>query len=136
MAEYSSFEVQCNACGKMVVRQLSEVLRVKHVFCSVKCKCISSSFRKYAAQRNGDVQRGRGNKRTYTKRNGRHEHRIVAEQKIGRPLAPGEIVHHIDGNKKNNTPENLEVMTQSEHVKLHISEMMAKRYPGKAIKWK
>jgi hypothetical protein len=57
---------------------------------------------------------------TYRKRNGRHEHRVVAEQMLGRALKPGEIVHHIDGNKHNNDPSNLEVMTQSQHVYEHI----------------
>jgi hypothetical protein len=49
---------------------------------------------------------------------------VIAEQVIGRPLAKGEIVHHIDGNKQNNDPSNLQVMTQSEHMKLHLAEMM------------
>jgi hypothetical protein len=64
---------------------------------------------------------------TYRKHHGRHEHRIVAERLLGRPLAKGEIVHHKDGNKHNNDPSNLEVMTQSEHMKLHWEEMRAAR---------
>jgi hypothetical protein len=55
-----------------------------------------------------------------TYRNGRrdYEHRLVAEEAIGRPLEKGEVVHHIDGNRANNAPENLLVMPVSEHDKL------------------
>ena len=58
---------------------------------------------------------------TYRKRYGRHEHRVVAEQMLGRPLTPGEIVHHIDGDKHNNDPSNLQVMTQDHHLREHLA---------------
>lgn len=74
------------------------------------------------AKLRGDLQRGRGEGKTYTKLYGRHEHRVVMEQKLGRALLPGEIVHHVDHNKKNNHPDNLVVMTQSEHAKLHSTK--------------
>ena len=44
---------------------------------------------------------------------------IVAEKKIGREIRPDEVVHHINGIKTDNSPENLQVMTRSEHVALH-----------------
>lgn len=49
-------------------------------------------------------------------------HRVVAELKLGRALLPGEIVHHIDGDKWNNDPDNLAVMTQAEHARIHCIE--------------
>ena len=63
----------------------------------------------------------------YRKLHNRHEHRVIAEQKIGRPLVRGEIVHHIDGNKHNNAPDNLQVMTQADHLRHHHAEMWVAR---------
>lgn len=47
------------------------------------------------------------------------EHRFLKEKEIGRVLNSDEVVHHIDGNKKNNSLDNLVVMTQNEHARLH-----------------
>ncbi len=48
------------------------------------------------------------------------EHRLVMAEKIGRPLQPEERVHHLDGNRQNNDPGNLQLFTnQSAHVKYH-----------------
>lgn len=42
----------------------------------------------------------------------------MAEQKMGRDLVKGEVVHHINGIRHDNMPENLQVMTASEHSRL------------------
>lgn len=47
------------------------------------------------------------------------EHRRIAELKIGRKLRKGEIVHHIDGNKLNNNPDNLVVLSRADHGRIH-----------------
>ncbi len=56
---------------------------------------------------------------TYRKFYGRHEHRVVAEALLGRPLRSDEHVHHIDENKHNNTQENLVVLPAHAHLALH-----------------
>lgn len=51
---------------------------------------------------------------------GRTVHREIAAKKLGRPLLPEEVVHHIDGDKRNNDPRNLRVCrTQAEHDAIH-----------------
>lgn len=50
------------------------------------------------------------------------QHRFVAEGVIGRPLRADEDVHHKDGNKSNNDPSNLEIISHSDHTKLTNSE--------------
>ena len=46
-------------------------------------------------------------------------HRVLVENKIGRHLLPKEQVHHKDGNKQNNDITNLELLSISDHTKIH-----------------
>lgn len=57
-----------------------------------------------------------------------YEHRLVAEQKLGRRLVDGELVHHVDGNKQNNDPANLEVVAS---IAAHCHEH---RKPGSLLR--
>lgn len=41
------------------------------------------------------------------------EHRLVMEQLLGRYLRPEEVVHHKDGNRQNNHPDNLQLFSSN-----------------------
>lgn len=62
------------------------------------------------------------------------EHRYVAEQKLGRRLKKGEIVHHIDRNRLNNDPDNLMVFkTAADHTRYHAGGNLVKTDDGSYI---
>ena len=141
-------KVLCSWCGKEIYRFPSQLAVSKHSFCSKEC---TRNFRQKATNPEGYTKHehlseynrknnafrmteetkaklslarfGSGEGKAYRKLKGRHVHRTVAEKMLGRKLRPGEVVHHKDGNKQNNTPENLLVLpSQKEHAKLHMAE--------------
>ena len=128
-------KVKCDYCGKVFDRWPSCIK--EHNFCSRECAKTFTGPRMTAYNREHNseamtIERrqsirnahlGLGGKKTYEKTFGRHTHRVVAEQMMGRPLRPGEIVHHINGDKRDNRTENLQVLSsQAEHRKLHSAE--------------
>jgi hypothetical protein len=53
---------------------------------------------------------------------GRSVHVVMMEERLGRALREDECVHHIDGDKTNNTDSNLALVTRSGHQRLHRRE--------------
>ena len=99
-------DCKCLNCESIFYLRSSEIRRGGGKFCSLECR------KKYKAQHS----------QNYLKVGRKAVHRIVAAKKAGRPLMPGETVHHIDGNKLNNSPSNLIILaSQSAHMKLEFS---------------
>ena len=55
------------------------------------------------------------------------EHRLICQRALGRPLPKGTVVHHVDGNGKNNEPSNLVLCENANyHHLLHRRERALK----------
>ena len=99
---------QCSNCGKEIPFNY-----YGKVYCSDDCRRdgIRSHYdwRKTAKPSGAKRQDKQGYVSVKIGRQWRREHHVVMEQKLGRPLEKNERVHHINGIRNDNRPENLEL---------------------------
>jgi hypothetical protein len=97
----------CRFCRKKYVPKIKT-----QKFCSKKCAAKSNATkpRKKKEIKIGTIRRNsKGYNQIYTNKGWILEHRLKMEKILGRPLVKGESIHHKDGVRHNNDPDNLEL---------------------------
>ena len=119
-------EVKCDYCGKYFMDYPSNVKRHRRHYCNKHCESESRRLNNTSEHWIGGTVLPNGYK--YIKINGkqREEHRLVMERYLGRELRTDEHIHHKDGNKLNNSIDNLLLISNSEHAKLHSKKPLIK----------
>lgn len=128
---------QCRECGGPINRDNKNRIRI---FCSAYCRYENMapigtviSYEKsrpdwYLIEKVPDGTPG-------TKCSGNRyrwmlQHRYVMQQMLGRPLIKGENVHHINGMKSDNRPENLELWKRSQPSGVRVSDQRDPYFEG------
>lgn len=96
-------EMQCGHCGETFRASCSEARSGRAKYCSKACHYDSYPLRYLTDQGYFRISVGNRGARKYE-----FEHRIIMAGMIGRPMRDGETVHHRNGIRHDNRPENLE----------------------------
>ena len=113
-------EMICEQCGRHYKDFPSNVKRHEHHYCGRACSVEAHNYHNTVdSWQGGYVSSSTGYKYIRYKGKAIEEHRLVMMKLLGRELETDEHVHHINGNKTDNRPENLMLLTHSEHSSLH-----------------
>lgn len=120
--------VSCGTCGVEFDKRPDRVAKHERHFCSRTCYDLAKSGDGNPNWNGGRRKHEKGYIMLYrpdhpnaTRKGYVMEHRLVAEEKIGRLLDPEEVVHHLNGVKDDNRPENVQVLAgQGAHSEIHL----------------
>ena len=125
--------VECDWCGAETYKRPSN--HFDHNFCNVQCR--KAWFGKWTTEVLNVPGHSSGHKAPHLSilnqlRNpscSLHQNQIyvhsssyrpLVEESLGRKLKASEVVHHINGDRTDNRPSNLKVMSRSDHHRLHM----------------
>lgn len=107
----------CTFCGEIF---LPKHTKSPNLFCSYKCRGLSQRHERVDRQGYWYIRVDDHPRRPST--GYVPEHTLVMERHIGRYLKDGEVVHHVNHDRKDNRIENLQIMSDAEHRAHHMLE--------------
>lgn len=127
----------CSYCGKsyeLIPWLHRQKLRRKTIkkYCSVKCRDKGEVGARSPAWKGGRQKHGRYIKILVGKNKREFEHRLVMEKRLGRKIKKGEVIHHINGDGRDNRIKNL-VLCKSPgvHTKKYHKQKGIKAWHGR-----
>ena len=124
---FAGKEYDCLNCGVTFRRSQTEIARGRTKYCSTTCAGEAHSGENNPSWRGGWHLSSHGYKKIRVDGGYEYEHRRNMELHLGRKLETGEDVHHLDGNKQNNSLDNLLLMSARDHRLLHGNQRNGSR---------
>lgn len=130
-------KVNCDFCGKEIEKMPCHVKRNKHNFCNKKChgswKSKNLIGKNHPSWKGGRYKLKTGYVLVYKPGHPRqnnwgyvYEHILVAEKKFNKSTV-GCHVHHLNGIRSDNRPENLDLVKPKDHESNTVKKILQKR---------
>jgi len=125
---------KCDYCGKEFERAASYIRKRQKNFCCLEHQRLGRMGHGNPFWKGGRFSDKDGYVRVLahehpnSDKNGRvFEHRLIMEKELGRLLTSREVVHHLNGIKDDNRPENLALKTFNSHdTQSYIKQLQAR----------
>ena len=113
----TTVELKCGSCGNIVIKQQAQIKRSKsgEVFCSRHCATVYNNKVSKSGENNHNYKHGAKSYRDLAFK--------LKEAKCELcPYSNKDVlqVHHKDGNRKNNSIDNLEILCPTHHWERHV----------------